>query len=250
MNNFFNCVILKYVMEYIAGGVVSLCCIVSSSIASGIVFTLMNRNGEDGGNKFEQPRPSQTELNAGEDGTVTEAKEILKSNDIVESKPNNGIKGRFIRISNEVPVCMHISNVIVSTNKNDNIAYQKPVTISSLIDRSEKFKPSNATDDDKNTYTHTSCGESPWIVVDLQFVADIIRITVVNRQDCCQQRINGTIVSVLGEDHETLWESEPFKDAQGSTIPVQDSSLNQFGYDSFTMMLPDTSVQGERNKYY
>jgi hypothetical protein len=234
-------------MEYMAGGVVSLCCVVSSSIASGVAFTMMNKKDP---NALEFEQPEEQEYKSQEENTLTAAKEILKNADMIESKPNNGIKGRFIRISNENQVCMHISNVIVSTNKNDNIAYQKPVTISSLIDRSEKFKPSNVTDNDKNTYTHTSCGEAPWIVIDLQFVADIIRITVDNRQDCCQQRINGTIVSILGEDHETLWESDLFTDAQRSEIPVQESGLNQYGYDSFTMLPPDKWVQGERNKYY
>lgn len=182
--------------------------------------------------------------------TLIAAREILETADAIESEPNNGIKGRFIKIENPNRVCMHIANIIVSTNKNDNIAYEKPVTISSVLDKSDKFKPSNATDNDNNTYVHSSCGEAPWLIVDLQFVADIVRITIVNRQDCCQHRINGSFVSILGEQHETVWESQSFVDGNGSPYPVSDSNLNQYGFDSFTMYPPDTQVVGEKNQYY
>ena len=223
------------------------CCLSSSSIIGSGVAALYLKNANQDQNKF--PQPEEEDFSLSKKKTLIAAREILKSADVIESEPPDGIKGRFIRISNPHMVCLHIANVIVSTNKNDNLAYQKPVTISSLIDRSEKFKPSNATDNDNNTYTHTSCGEPPWIIVDLQFVADITKIIIVNRQDCCQQRINGTIVAILGEDHETLWESEPFYDQRGDTYPISDSNLNQFGFDSFVMEPPETTVKGERNRY-
>jgi len=159
------------------------------------------------------------------------------------------IQGKFIRISNSNIVCMHISKLIVSSGKNDDIAFNKPVTMSSRLDSTANYIASNVTDSDTNTYNHTSCGDSPWILVDLEFVTEITKIIVVNRQDCCQQRINGTIVEILNENKETVWESEPFKDKLGSIKPVYDSNLNQYGYDRFTITPPNTNIVGERNKY-
>jgi hypothetical protein len=180
------------------------------------------------------------------------ANEILRQADKAEwvnNQPVNGIKGRWIKILNTNIVCMHISKVIVSTSKNDNIAFGKPAQQSSNLDNTDKYKASQVVNNDATTYNHTSCGDAPWVLIDLQFEADITKIIVVNRQDCCQQRLNGSIVEIRNEKNDTVWESEIFVDKQGNNIPVYDSNANQYGYDRFIMNPPNTSIEYSNNNF-
>jgi hypothetical protein len=60
-------------------------------------------------------------------------------------------------------------------------------------------------------FVHTSCGDVPWIEVDLGSVVRIHKVVVWNRQDCCQSRIIGTVLSILDGDREKVYISNPIQ---------------------------------------
>jgi hypothetical protein len=67
-------------------------------------------------------------------------------------------------------------------------------------------------------FVHTSCSsaETPWIEVDLGSTVRIHKIVVWNRTDCCQSRVLGTILSVLNEQKEAIYFSNPIQSTNQS----------------------------------
>jgi hypothetical protein len=60
-------------------------------------------------------------------------------------------------------------------------------------------------------FVHTSCGDIPWVEVDLGSTVTVYKIVVWNRRDCCQERSIGLVLSVLNEDREKVYISNPIK---------------------------------------
>jgi hypothetical protein len=54
--------------------------------------------------------------------------------------------------------------------------------------------------------THTALQRDPWWEVELAIPASIHQIELFNRTDCCNERLDGCRVMVLGENRETLFE--------------------------------------------
>ena len=67
------------------------------------------------------------------------------------------------------------------------------------------FPAKNFVDGVGNTFVHTSCYTVPWIEVDLGKITTIDKIVILNRKDCCQNRIIGSTVSILDEDRAPVY---------------------------------------------
>ena len=83
---------------------------------------------------------------------------------------------------------------ILDRLESTNIAIGKSVTMSSEYG---SYAAQNATDGDPSTIAHTTnASNKEWIQVDLGSVQDIDRIEIVNRLDCCQERLENVFVLV------------------------------------------------------
>ena len=58
-------------------------------------------------------------------------------------------------------------------------------------------------------FVHTSCGDVPWVQVDLGSMKEIYRVIVYNRVDCCQSRILGTRLQIINDQNEMVYVSDP-----------------------------------------
>jgi hypothetical protein len=72
-----------------------------------------------------------------------------------------------------------------------------------LIDGSKEYKASD------NTYTlpHTTESKSAYMKLTLNKEQDIKEISVLNRQDCCQDRIVGTELQILASDNSVIFKA-------------------------------------------
>ena len=95
-----------------------------------------------------------------------------------------------------------------------NIALNKPTKqISTFSNDQSLFGASNAVDGNINTISHTSdpvpdtvAGgfEPAWWQVDLEYPFEITSIVIVNRQDCCQDRLNDFWIMLIDADGSTV----------------------------------------------
>jgi len=83
-----------------------------------------------------------------------------------------------------------------------NIALNKTAKQSSTLSSAGKdhWIASNAIDGKINTGIHTYSKGSQWWIVDLESVSSIDTIKIYNRQDCCQDRLIGAVVSILDDN--------------------------------------------------
>ena len=79
---------------------------------------------------------------------------------------------------------------------------------------------SHAVDGDLTTFSVTAWQLNPWLQVDLGAMYTITSISVINRQDCCQDRFNNATYIVLDED-ETEVASESVSGQIGYNTAVQ-----------------------------
>ena len=77
-----------------------------------------------------------------------------------------------------------------------NIALFKPTSESSTYSGSAN----NAVDGNRSPYinkcTHTRADNNPWWRVDLERVEPVAEVNIVNRGDCCGDRLNGAEIRV------------------------------------------------------
>ena len=138
------------------------------------------------------------------------------------------VDGRYIRLEYD-----HVEG----SNLQQMLVYSSPggpniLTPSTKVTQSSQhshFVASNLVNQRGNAYynfAHTSGQDIPWVEVDLGAVTRIHKIVVWNRQDCCQSRILGTVLSVLNEEREKVYIANPIR------------STNQ----SYTWMPPSSEV--------
>lgn len=62
-----------------------------------------------------------------------------------------------------------------------------------------------------HTFVHTSCGDVPWIEVDLGYLSTVYKVILTNRKDCCQERVLGTNLILLDSSRKPLYHSDPIQ---------------------------------------
>lgn len=68
----------------------------------------------------------------------------------------------------------------------------------------------------ENSVTHTESEDYPWWMLDLGKPADIGRVKIWNRSDCCGVRLGGAIVEVLDADKHVVWSNTIEEATDGS----------------------------------
>ncbi len=128
------------------------------------------------------------------------------------------VKGRYVRLADSGVKCMNLTELEVYESADamaPNVAAGRPVTKPSGWN-GDQFPGKNLTDGNPNSMAHTSCGDVPWMMVDLGRETTVWRVRVRNRVDCCQDRIGGTWVEVLAADGKTVvYTSAPFTGTAG-----------------------------------
>lgn len=123
--------------------------------------------------------------------------------------------GRYIRLDYNRAECLNLAQILVySEEGGPNV-----ITSSTRVTKSSGFQgdifPSgnfvNQRGSKYYNFVHTSCEDVPWIEVDLGSTMRIHKIVVWNRQDCCQGRIQGTVLSVLNEEKEKVYIANPIR---------------------------------------
>jgi len=117
--------------------------------------------------------------------------------------------GRYVRL--ELPGLGRILSLaeVEVVRDGKNVAVRKAARQSSTDHGGEAVL---AVDGDRDgvhangSVSHTAVQEAPWWEVDLGRSGPIQQVTVWNRADCCQERLEGLRVQVLDESREVVWE--------------------------------------------
>jgi hypothetical protein len=145
--------------------------------------------------------------------------------------PSSVITGRYIKLQYNRVECLNLAEIRVYSKKGgpNIITPNTPVTKSSGY-QGDMFPGRNFVDGDTGqtyNFVHTSCGDVPWVQVDLGSMIDIHRVVVYNRVDCCQSRILGTVLQILNDQNELIYVSNPI------------NSVNQ----NYTWFPPNSAIQ-------
>jgi hypothetical protein len=161
--------------------------------------------------------------------------------------PVPGTQGRYIKLQNSGVHCAHFAEIAVySSSGGANLAAQAAVTMSSQFGNTPgstaidgNTPGSNMVDGQLATFASTSCNEVPWVLVDMGSVITIFSIVLTNRQDCCQGRANGTVLTILDANQNVVYTANPIVDANGSTTYRDDGAS---AFKVFTYMPPSVAV--------
>jgi hypothetical protein len=133
----------------------------------------------------------------------------------VPSASNQPVDGRYIRLDYDHQECLNLAQILVySSEGGPNL-----ITPATKVTKSSGYEgdifPSQNFVNQKGlvhyNFVHSSCYDVPWIEVDLGSVVRIHKIVVWNRVDCCQSRIVGTTLSILDNDREKVYISNPIR---------------------------------------
>lgn len=156
-----------------------------------------------------------------------------------------GIKGRYLHFQHTQGTCINLAEIRAYGYKGgpNLVTPQTAITKSSNWHDPAGGRNEFATDRNEDTIIHTACDgkEIPWIRVDLGTSQPIQKVFVLNRKDCCLNRTNGLVFSILDEQQKPIYVSEPIKDKKGRTtyVDTQPEYTNQTDYyRSFTWYPP------------
>jgi hypothetical protein len=153
----------------------------------------------------------------------------------IPASTNEPVYGRYIRLDYDRIECLNLAQILVYSSQGgpNVITPQTKVTKSSGYNGDAYPSPNfvNQRGMAQYNFVHTSCYDVPWIEVDLGSVIQIHKVVVWNRVDCCQSRIIGTRLSVLDQEREKVYISNPIR------------TTNQ----SYTWLLPNGDVYPDKD---
>jgi hypothetical protein len=85
------------------------------------------------------------------------------------------------------------------------------VTLSSLYQNDDYYNPSKLVDNNVNTLSHTDStrGTQQSMSIDLTSPIAVSKLVIQNRRDCCQDRILGSTLELIGSNGSVVWSSQP-----------------------------------------
>jgi len=127
------------------------------------------------------------------------------------SNPSSVTTGRYIKLQYNRVECLNLAEIRVYSKKGgpNIITPNTPVTKSSGF-QGDVFPGRNFVDGDTGqtyNFVHTSCGDVPWVQVDLGSMIDIYKVVIYNRVDCCQHRILGAVLQILNDENDMVYAS-------------------------------------------
>lgn len=121
---------------------------------------------------------------------------------------------RYIHLQHSQQGCLNLAEVRAYEYKGgpNIVPSDAVVTQSSGADNAK-----NIVDRNIDLMAHTSCGDIPWVRIDLGKTVPLHMIHIVNRRDCCRNRAIGLVLSLLDDQQKPVYVSEPMKDKSGKT---------------------------------
>ena len=117
------------------------------------------------------------------------------------------VTGRYIRIQYTRQDCLNLAEIrVYSKNGGPNIITPN-TAVSKSSDYGGSYPASNFVDGNLYNFAHSSCGDVPWIEVDLNSMTDIYKVVVYNRVDCCQSRILGSFLQIKNDTNDVIYQS-------------------------------------------
>lgn len=130
------------------------------------------------------------------------------------------VDGRYIRLDYDHAECLNLAQILVfSSAGGPNLITPSTKVTKSSGYQGDQFPSQNVVNQKGSTYynfVHTSCYDVPWLEVDLGSTVRIHKIVVWNRQDCCKERVLGTVLSVLNEEKEKVYIANPIRSTNDS----------------------------------
>lgn len=158
----------------------------------------------------------------------------------------SAFRGRFIRIEMGQVGCLNLGEIMVMSEKNGaNLIRPSMVVTTSSSYGNNAYPGTLFVDQKPDTFVHTSCADKGWVMVDLGAMTPIAQIILINRSDCCRQRANGAVLTILNDQREVIFTADPIRNKTGSTTYTEaDNSANDRSYRVFTYFPPAKAVIG------
>jgi len=155
-----------------------------------------------------------------------------------------GVNGRYVKLVRPTVGSLNLAEIVIKSSADGaNIAKSATVTKSSAyID--DMFPVANLIDDKLDNFVHTSGADAPWILIDLGKVIPIYSIVLTNRNDCCQGRTTGLILSILDDAQKVVYTADPLVSQSGNTTPTED--VRDGSYMVYTWTLPNKTAIGSQ----
>lgn len=138
----------------------------------------------------------------------------------LKAPPKTLAKGQYVRV--RLPGDKKILSIaelqVLETGSGAELQKSASARQSSTYPKGEAAKAIDGNveqDFTKGSVSHTNEQKDPWFVVDLGGVKDISTIKVLNRGDCCADRINGAVVEVIDAGLNVVY-SQTLKDAKAT----------------------------------
>lgn len=153
--------------------------------------------------------------------------------------PTELIKARYLRFQYGNAYggngrCMNLGGVRVYTSPNSSDIVSSAMTTSSLDQHSPGFWSGNMVDNNDSTIYHSSCSsEYPWVKIDLGSEESIYRVELINRADCCRNRIAGITLQLYNGTDTVIYTSGLIALPDGTTV-YEGSGDNMYGYLYYT----------------
>lgn len=151
----------------------------------------------------------------------------------IPSGGSEPVDGRYLRIEYDRRECLNLAQIMVySAEGGPNL-----VTAATKVTKSSGYQgdqyPSGNFVNQRGAqwynFVHTSCGDVPWVEVDLGSVVRVGKVVLWNRQDCCQERVRGAKLVVLNGEREMVYVSTPIQAVAASYTwypPAGEAKLN------------------------
>ena len=166
----------------------------------------------------------------------------------VKCCPPNAMKGRFIKLQQTNVGCLNLAQIAVYSEANNiNIIKPNMKVTKSSVHGNDTFPGANFVNGKGDSFVHTSCKDAGWVMVDMGSSVPIHRIVVTNRGDCCKQRANGIVLTILDEANKELYKANPIVDRKGNKTFIEDSQSQTNPanfYTTFTYFPPKPEVNG------
>lgn len=118
--------------------------------------------------------------------------------------PIAGIKTRYVVLQLNGTNYLNINQIEAYTEAGVNVAKGKRVTASSIYPNALNAL-TNVVDGTATKWFHTNLQNKAWVQVDLGQEYPITKIKIVNRKDCCQNRISDSTVYLRNGSTQNVW---------------------------------------------
>jgi hypothetical protein len=120
------------------------------------------------------------------------------------------ISGRYIKFQYDRVECLNLAEIkVYRTKGGPNIITPNTIITKSSGYQGDIFPVQNFIDGNTSNFVHTSCGDVPWIQVDLGSTMELYKVVIYNRTDCCQSRILGATLHILNDEGADVYISAP-----------------------------------------